>query len=112
MGPIDIDELRREVRSLRRQVESLSTERMRPTEALPLRKVAPLIGFSVGRLRWYMCSAEQRRALDLDALLFRNGRRWFSTPQRVAQWLDARAKRDPRLPAGVTIDDLMSRAGQ
>lgn len=120
MGPLDIEELRREVRSLRRIVDALQG-RLMPVatitlpaipEALPLRKVAPLIGFSVSRLRWYMCSAEHRRAFDLDALLFRNGRRWFSTPQRIAQWLDARARKDPRLPVGVTsIEDLM-RVGQ
>jgi hypothetical protein len=46
-------------------------------------------------------------------LMFRNGRRWFSTPERIAQWLDARAKRDPRLPAGVTsIDELMDEAAR
>lgn len=109
MGPLDLDELRREVRSLRRIVDALQGQ---PTgnEALPLRKVAPLIGFSVSRLRWYMCSTEHRRAFDLDALLFRVGRRWFSTPERVQQWLDARARKDPRLPAGVTsVSQLVAR---
>lgn len=108
----DIDDLALEIRSLRRQVESLQrhlADRTRVDEALPLRKVAPLIGFSVGRLRWYMCDATQREVFDLDSLLFRVGRRWFSTPARVQQWLDARAKRDPRIPAGTTLSELVAR---
>lgn len=109
MGPLDIEELRREVRSLQRQVDALKGQPV-ASEALPLRKVAPLVGFSVSRLRWYMCDPEHRREFDLDALLFRNGRRWFSTPQRIAQWLDARARKDPRLPAGVTsVGQLVAR---
>lgn len=48
---VDVDDLALEVRSLRRQVESLTrrlADRPAVNEALPLRKVAPLIGFSVG----------------------------------------------------------------
>lgn len=113
---VDVDDLAREVRLLRRQVDTLNrrlVDRVPLKEALPLRKVAPLVGFSVGRLRWYMCDPDQRAFFDLDALMFRIGKRWFSTPERISQWLDARAKRDPRLPAGVTsIDDLMNEAAR
>lgn len=110
----DLQDLVFEVRSLRRRVEGLErrlADRVPLTGALPLRKVAPLVGFSVGRLQQLMCDPGQRRAFDLDALLFRVGRRWFSTPERIAQWLDARARKDPRLPVGVTsVSQLMDLA--
>ena len=108
----DLADLALVVRSLQRQVESLRRrldDRVQVEQPLPLRQVAPLVGYSVSRLGTLLCDPQQRKALDLDVLFYKIGRRWFSNAKRVQQWLDLRARKDPRLPAGTTLSELVDR---
>lgn len=108
----DLADLALVVRSLQRQVESLRRrldDRVQVEQPLPLRQVAPLVGYSISRLGTLLCDPQQRKALDLDVLFYRIGRRWFSNAKRVQQWLDIRARKDPRLPAGTTLSELVDR---
>ena len=97
--------LQRQVESLRRRLD----DRVQVEQPLPLRQVAPLVGYSVSRLGTLLCDPQQRKALDLDVLFYKIGRRWFSNAKRVQQWLDLRARKDPRLPAGTTLSELVDR---